>query len=79
MDGIRFSLNSGITIIEGEGILEGAKLLETQGDRIKSSLEGKLYADKPAEAEKCRIRAIPYYTWQNRGETDMDVWLPYRE
>lgn len=79
LDGIRFSLNSGITIIEGEGILEGAKLLETQGDRIKSSLEGKLYADKPAEAEKCRIRAIPYYTWQNRGETDMDVWLPYRE
>ncbi len=25
-----------------------------------------------------KIRAIPYYTWSNRGSSEMQVWLPVR-
>ena len=39
------------------------------------SCEGKLYDyNKPAEM-KVRIKAIPYYTWANRGEGEMLVWI----
>lgn len=33
--------------------------------------------DKPVR-KSCTAAAIPYYTWCNRGETDMRVWLPYK-
>ena len=39
---------------------------------------GELYsAKKPQFAEK-EIRLIPYYTWANRGENQMRVWLPVK-
>ncbi len=28
--------------------------------------------------DKCRITAIPYYAWENRGPNDMQVWLPVK-
>ena len=30
------------------------------------------------EKKPCRITAIPYYTWGNRGLNQMRVWLPER-
>ena len=34
-------------------------------------------ADKiSVNTEKRKIIAIPYYTWANRGKTEMQVWLP---
>jgi len=27
---------------------------------------------------KIRLKAIPYYAWDNRGDTDMSVWIPTR-
>lgn len=79
LDGIGIFLNSSISVIEGEGILEGVKLLETEGYKYRSNSYDRLYAYEPAKVDKCRIVAVPYYAWQNRGETDMDVWFPYRE
>ena len=39
---------------------------------------GALYSTKkPALVEK-EIRLIPYYTWANRGENQMRVWLPVK-
>jgi DUF1680 family protein len=29
-----------------------------------------------ARTEIRRMTAIPYYTWANRGKTEMQVWLP---
>jgi DUF1680 family protein len=28
------------------------------------------------QAETKKIIAIPYYTWANRGQNEMQVWLP---
>ncbi|WP_408626286.1 hypothetical protein [Diplocloster modestus] len=27
--------------------------------------------------EECLFRAVPYFSWGNRGVSDMDVWVPY--
>jgi len=38
---------------------------------------GQLYREiKKSEPEKLTVKLIPYYTWGNRGHTDMTVWLP---
>lgn len=34
-----------------------------------------LYSSKPEELTPCEATAIPYYTWGNRGENEMRVWL----
>ena len=31
---------------------------------------------RSAKTEDRKIIAIPYYTWANRGKTEMQVWLP---
>lgn len=44
----------------------------------KAEDSGALYStEKPRFVEK-EIRLIPYYTWANRGENQMRVWLPVR-
>ena len=36
-----------------------------------------LYQDLPSEPPRpVRIRLIPYYAWNNRGEPKMTVWIP---
>ena len=35
----------------------------------------KLYSDIPPEVEACTAVAVPYYTWGNRGENQMRVWM----
>ena len=34
-----------------------------------------LYPETPPELIPCEATAIPYYTWGNRGETEMRVWM----
>jgi hypothetical protein len=59
-------------LLDGVVVLEGKALAESQGD-----WSGKLYRDlKPAELRPFNIRFIPYSVWQNRGRSEMSVWLP---
>ncbi|MBO5252851.1 MAG: glycoside hydrolase family 127 protein [Clostridia bacterium] len=47
-------------------------------DGYKAEDNGMLYsARKPKLTEK-KLRLIPYYTWANRGENQMRVWLPVK-
>lgn len=39
-----------------------------------SDCEG-LYSSEPETLTPCEAAAIPYYTWGNRGENEMRVWL----
>lgn len=40
---------------------------------------GELYRDADAVgAEPIELKFIPYYAWDNRGDTEMTVWLPLR-
>ncbi|GAB4467490.1 MAG: glycoside hydrolase family 127 protein [Thermoflexibacter sp.] len=47
--------------------------LQTEAITFKPTPDG-----QGLKPEKKRITAIPYYTWCNRGKTQMQVWLPRR-
>ena len=48
-------------------------ILEAEGTRLVSSKA--LYSDTPPKAEPTVLRAVPYYSWGNRGVGGMRVWL----
>lgn len=59
-------------------LLNGVVVLE--GQALKRQMEnwtGKLYRDfKPEAPTPFNVRFIPYSVWQNRGPSEMSVWLP---
>jgi DUF1680 family protein len=59
-------------LLDGVVILEGQALLRPPIDWT-----GKLYRDfKPEELRRFDVQFIPYCVWQNRGPSEMSVWLP---
>lgn len=61
-------------LLGGITVLEGNLLSRSES---KSEWDGKLYRQyKPDEPKSVPARFIPYYTWANRGESEMSVWLP---
>lgn len=56
-----------------EGVLKGHVLLKIDGFRMVTG--PKLYSEKPPVKERAQLTAIPYYTWANRGENQMRVWV----
>jgi len=59
-------------LLDGVAVLEGQALFHPQIDWT-----GTLYRDfKPGELKPFAIRFIPYSVWQNRGPSEMSVWLP---
>ena len=59
-------------------LLAGVVVLE--GDvrvRQAEDWKGKLYRPaQPEESQTVRVKFIPYSVWQNRGPSEMSVWLP---
>lgn len=56
-----------------ENLLGGTVKLALNGVRTKTSDE--LYSFRKPDRSSCRIYAVPYYTWGNRGENQMRVWM----
>lgn len=56
-----------------DGVLKGNVCLKLNGYRMKSSEA--LYSEERPIAEPVTLNAIPYYTWANRGENQMRVWM----
>lgn len=54
----------------------GVVVIDADAYRVRFSGD-ELYYDKAPEYEKITARAIPYYTWGNRGENQMRVWMEY--
>jgi len=50
-----------------------ANTLSVKAMREEESDE--LYSDVPPQVTECEATAVPYYTWGNRGETEMRVWM----
>ena len=42
---------------------------------FREDASDELYPDTPPESSPFTATAIPYYTWGNRGETEMRVWM----
>ena len=65
------------SVSEGKICDTAVKMVETDGWRLTESgdAEETLYHmyQKP-QKQKVRLHYIPYYTWANRGENEMQVW-----
>jgi len=59
------------TILGGVVVLEGVGLTGTR-DRWTNAL----YLPRGGQRRKTRLRAIPYYAWDNRAAGAMTVWVP---
>lgn len=68
--------NAEITIGEPVGELNGAVPLHMTGLRAKDG--GALYSAQKPVFSRETLTAVPYYTWGNRGENEMRVWLPVK-
>lgn len=57
-------------------LLDGVVTLsaEVEAD-VTADWAGKLYRTEPIKAEPVRIKAVPYFAWDNRGPGEMLVWL----
>ena len=59
-------------LLDGIVVLEGQALM-----RPNKNWNGKLYREfQPDELKPVKIKLIPYSVWQNRGPSEMSVWLP---
>lgn len=75
--GIRLSKEGGININDyDENLLNGTVTLDVEAYRINDASDC-LYSMEPPKMKKITSRAVPYYTWGNRGENQMRVWLPF--
>lgn len=55
-------------------LLSGIAEMEIGGFKLHS--DENLYSTKRPKSVPCRITAIPYYAWGNRGLHQMRVWMP---
>ncbi|MGN0552075.1 MAG: glycoside hydrolase family 127 protein [Oscillospiraceae bacterium] len=53
--------------------LGGTTKLTVKAERITDC--GDLYTSEPEQCVPCEATAVPYYTWGNRGENEMRVWM----
>lgn len=72
---LRIDTGSEITVNEEPDLLGGTVTLSTSAFRTAPTDD--LYTSCRPNEKSCTIRAIPYYTWGNRGENQMRVWMPY--
>ena len=59
-------------LLDGVVVLEGKALAHPE-----QNWSGKLYREfQPPDLKPINVKFIPYSVWQNRGPSDMSVWLP---
>lgn len=64
--------------IQGVGVLKGKVLLQAEGLRLPTAQEEKpLYSfdNRQTVAEKQTLTFIPWFSWANRGEGEMRIWV----
>lgn len=74
------SIPKDITLQAVKTTIANTELLALEGEFIwndRSSWEGTLYREIDTDnVKKIKLKLIPYFAWNNRGLTDMSVWLP---
>ncbi|BBQ82938.1 TPA: glycoside hydrolase family 127 protein [Kluyvera ascorbata] len=64
--------------IQGVGVLKGKVLLQAEGLRVLTAQENKpLYSfdNRQTAVEKQMLTFIPWFSWANRGEGEMRIWV----
>lgn len=54
-------------------LLNGTVTLKV--DAVRAAYEESLYTTQAPEEKPCQAKAVPYYTWGNRGLHQMRVWM----
>ena len=57
--------------------LGGVSVIKTELKVRKSKSEKMYHEMKQADWKNVNTQLIPYFTWSNRGQNEMSVWLPY--
>ncbi|MBQ7755785.1 MAG: glycoside hydrolase family 127 protein [Oscillospiraceae bacterium] len=70
---IDLNTNSKIDILDTCDKLNGAVRLKIEAFKVCEA--DSLYSEITSEIEKFTAIAVPYYTWGNRGENQMRVWM----
>ena len=66
--------NSSLTARFDAGLLGGVSVIE--GEAVaESDDQCELYSAQPPTTQPCKIKAVPYCTWANRGAGAMKVWI----
>ncbi len=62
-----------------EDLLGGTVTITADALRTETSgaLSTELYSDEAPATSPCQAVAVPYYTWGNRGENQMRVWMDF--
>lgn len=61
-----------VQVVTRPDLLNGVTVLQMKG----SSAKRQLNSDELIRSEQT-VTAIPYYSWANRGPSEMEVWIPY--
>ncbi|MCF6407824.1 glycoside hydrolase family 127 protein [Chitinophaga filiformis] len=64
--------NAAVNAVYKPDLLNGVTVLEMQG----TSTSRQLNSDQLISSTQT-VTAIPYYSWANRGASEMTVWIPY--
>ena len=73
--GIALSRDSALQESWQQDKLGGILQLNAMGTQLVADPEGAQYLSQPPKRKKKELRFIPYYTWANRGENEMIVWV----
>ena len=65
--------NGKVDVLDADDFLGGAVKLTAEAVYIQQS--DKLYSNAAPVHKPCKAVAVPYYTWGNRGENQMRVWM----
>ncbi|UEG52585.1 glycoside hydrolase family 127 protein [Mucilaginibacter daejeonensis] len=69
---IMIDKNAPLTYAYEGNFLNGVTTIKAQGSSAKRLLN----SDQVATTQQ-QVKAIPYYVWNNRGNSEMTVWIPY--
>ena len=68
-----------IQLKETSVTIDGHEMVALEGDAVLINKDSwgkdELYRDIRPVSDKVKIRLIPYYAWDNRGNQDMTLWL----
>ncbi|HWK22169.1 MAG TPA: beta-L-arabinofuranosidase domain-containing protein [Ureibacillus sp.] len=73
---LTISTKTKVSIDYDTTLLNGVTVLTAQGMQTKKgNIQENLYSTHSYERVPTEVKAIPYYSWSNRGEGEMLVWI----
>ena len=71
---LKLDTGAGLAVHDEPDLLGGTVKIGVPA--VRTARTGSLYTSEKPHETPCIAYAVPYYTWGNRGENQMRVWLP---